>query len=154
MTNFGKHKKTTKSRCKSHSTDDEEDAQQNPGKETGQLYRLGRRRKTMKLCRELSDLVVYTNSVAAQDIVDDVALNYQSEGRMMQLNRAKFKTNGNCDYILKAHQMCKGTFNPFYADPLPVNPKKQLILKVISGQQLPKPPDFMFGDRGKLCMAK
>lgn len=25
----------------------------------------------MKLCRELSDLVVYTNSVAAQDIVDD-----------------------------------------------------------------------------------
>ena len=35
------------------------------------FYRLGRRRKTMKLCRELSDLVVYTNSVAAQDIVDD-----------------------------------------------------------------------------------
>lgn len=25
----------------------------------------------MKLCRELSDLVVYTNSVAAQDIMDD-----------------------------------------------------------------------------------
>lgn len=25
----------------------------------------------MKLCRDLSDLVVYTNSVAAQDIVDD-----------------------------------------------------------------------------------
>lgn len=25
----------------------------------------------MKLCRALSDLVVYTNSVAAQDIVDD-----------------------------------------------------------------------------------
>ncbi|XP_057355415.1 1-phosphatidylinositol 4,5-bisphosphate phosphodiesterase eta-1 isoform X3 [Manis pentadactyla] len=210
MTNFGKHKKTTKSRCKSHSTDDEEDAQQNPGKETGQLYRLGRRRKTMKLCRELSDLVVYTNSVAAQDIVDDgttgnvlsfsetrahqvvqqkseqfmiynqkqltriypsayridssnfnplpywnagcqlVALNYQSEGRMMQLNRAKFKTNGNCGYVLKPQQMCKGTFNPFSGDPLPANPKKQLILKVISGQQLPKPPDSMFGDRGEI----
>uniref|UniRef100_A0A8C0A908 Phosphoinositide phospholipase C n=1 Tax=Bos mutus grunniens TaxID=30521 RepID=A0A8C0A908_BOSMU len=114
MTNFGKHKKTTKSRSKSYSTDDEEDAQQNPGKETGQLYRLGRRRKTMKLCRELSDLVVYTNSVAAQDIVDD------------------------------------GTFNPFSGDPLPANPKKQLILKVISGQQLPKPPDSMFGDRGEI----
>uniref|UniRef100_A0A8C6FNH9 Phosphoinositide phospholipase C n=1 Tax=Moschus moschiferus TaxID=68415 RepID=A0A8C6FNH9_MOSMO len=210
MTNFGKHKKTTKSRSKSYSTDDEEDAQQNTGKETGQLYRLGRRRKTMKLCRELSDLVVYTNSVAAQDIVDDgttgnvlsfsetrahqvvqqkseqfmiynqkqltriypsayridssnfnplpywnagcqlVALNYQSEGRMMQLNRAKFKTNGNCGYVLKPQQMCKGTFNPFSGDPLPANPKKQLILKVISGQQLPKPPDSMFGDRGEI----
>lgn len=33
--------------------------------------RLTRRRKTVKLCRALSDLVVYTNSVAAQDIVDD-----------------------------------------------------------------------------------
>ncbi|XP_048650637.1 1-phosphatidylinositol 4,5-bisphosphate phosphodiesterase eta-1 isoform X2 [Marmota marmota marmota] len=206
ITNFGKHKKTSKSRSKSYSTDDEEDAQQNPG----QLYRLGRRRKTMKLCRELSDLVVYTNSVAAQDIVDDgttgnvlsfsetrahqvvqqkseqfmiynqkqltriypsayridssnfnplpywnagcqlVALNYQSEGRMMQLNRAKFKTNGNCGYVLKPQQMCKGTFNPFSGDPLPANPKKQLILKVISGQQLPKPPDSMFGDRGEI----
>uniref|UniRef100_F6USU1 Phosphoinositide phospholipase C n=1 Tax=Callithrix jacchus TaxID=9483 RepID=F6USU1_CALJA len=202
--------KTTKSRSKSYSTDDEEDTQQNPGKEGGQLYRLGRRRKTMKLCRELSDLVVYTNSVAAQDIVDDgttgnvlsfsetrahqvvqqkseqfmiynqkqltriypsayridssnfnplpywnagcqlVALNYQSEGRMMQLNRAKFKTNGNCGYVLKPQQMCKGTFNPFSGDPLPANPKKQLILKVISGQQLPKPPDSMFGDRGEI----
>uniref|UniRef100_A0A8D1FG69 Phosphoinositide phospholipase C n=1 Tax=Sus scrofa TaxID=9823 RepID=A0A8D1FG69_PIG len=211
MTNFGRHKqKTTKSRSKSYSTDDEEDTQQNPGKEIGQLYRLGRRRKTMKLCRELSDLVVYTNSVAAQDIVDDgttgnvlsfsetrahqvvqqkseqfmiynqkqltriypsayridssnfnplpywnagcqlVALNYQSEGRMMQLNRAKFKTNGNCGYVLKPQQMCKGTFNPFSGDPLPANPKKQLILKVISGQQLPKPPDSMFGDRGEI----
>ncbi|XP_036098919.1 1-phosphatidylinositol 4,5-bisphosphate phosphodiesterase eta-1 [Molossus molossus] len=210
MTNFGKHKKTTKSQSKSCSTDDEEDTQQNPGKEIGQLYRLGRRRKTMKLCRELSDLVVYTNSVAAQDIVDDgttgnvlsfsetrahqvvqqkseqfmiynqkqltriypsayridssnfnplpywnagcqlVALNYQSEGRIMQLNRAKFKTNGNCGYVLKPQQMCKGTFNPFSGDPLPANPKKQLILKVISGQQLPKPPDSMFGDRGEI----
>ncbi|XP_073930035.1 1-phosphatidylinositol 4,5-bisphosphate phosphodiesterase eta-1 isoform X3 [Castor canadensis] len=210
MTNFGKHKKATKSRSKSYGTDDEEDIQQNPGKEGGQLYRLGRRRKTMKLCRELSDLVVYTNSVAAQDIVDDgttgnvlsfsetrahqvvqqkseqfmiynqkqltriypsayridssnfnplpywnagcqlVALNYQSEGRGMQLNRAKFKTNGNCGYVLKPQQMCKGTFNPFSGDPLPANPKKQLILKVISGQQLPKPPDSMFGDRGEI----
>ncbi|XP_075404982.1 1-phosphatidylinositol 4,5-bisphosphate phosphodiesterase eta-1 isoform X2 [Tenrec ecaudatus] len=210
MTNFGKHKRATKSRSKSYNTDDEEDVQQNPGKEIGQLYRLGRRRKTMKLCRELSDLVVYTNSVAAQDIVDDgttgnvlsfsetrahqvvqqkseqfmiynqkqltriypsayridssnfnplpywnagcqlVALNYQSEGRMMQLNRAKFKTNGNCGYVLKPQQMCKGTFNPFSGDPLPANPKKQLILKVISGQQLPKPPDSMLGDRGEI----
>ncbi|XP_072474772.1 1-phosphatidylinositol 4,5-bisphosphate phosphodiesterase eta-1 isoform X3 [Notamacropus eugenii] len=211
MSNFGKHKKTTKTRSKSNSTDDDEEGQHNSsGKEGGQLCRLSRRRKTMKLCRDLSDLVIYTNSVAAQDIVDDgttgnvlsfsetrahqvvqqkseqfmiynqkqltriypsayridssnfnplpywnagcqlVALNYQSEGRMMQLNRAKFKMNGNCGYVLKPQQMCKGTFNPFCGDPLPAHPKKQLILKVISGQQLPKPPDSMLGDRGEI----
>ncbi|CAM5164307.1 unnamed protein product, partial [Natator depressus] len=211
MGNFGKHKKAVKSRCKSHSTSDDEECQKNSsGKETGQLYRLGRRRKTMKLCRALSDLVVYTNSVAAQDIVDDgtmgnvlsfsetrahqvvqqkseqfilynqkqltriypsayridssnfnpipywnagcqlVALNYQSDGRMMQVNQAKFRINGNCGYVLKPQQMCKGTFNPYSGDPLPANSKKQLILKVISGQQLPKPPDSVLGDRGEI----
>ncbi|XP_060098352.1 1-phosphatidylinositol 4,5-bisphosphate phosphodiesterase eta-1 [Heteronotia binoei] len=211
MSNFGKHKKAVKPRSKSHSTSDDEDSQQNcSGRESGQLCRLGRRRKTMKLCRDLSDLVVYTNSVAAQDIVDDgtfgnvlsfsetrahqvlqqkveqfmlynqkqltriypsayridssnfnplpywnagcqlVALNYQSDGRLMQLNQAKFRMNGNCGYILKPQQMCKGTFNPYSGDPLPALPKKQLILKIISGQQLPKPPDSMLGDRGEI----
>ncbi|KFP12281.1 1-phosphatidylinositol 4,5-bisphosphate phosphodiesterase eta-1, partial [Egretta garzetta] len=211
MSNFGKHKKAAKAASKYHSASDDEESQQNySGKETGQLHRLARRRKTVKLCRALSDLVVYTNSVAAQDIVDDgstgnvlsfsetrahqavqqkaeqfmlynqkqltrvypsayridssnfnplpywnvgcqlVALNYQSEGRVMQLNDAKFRVNGNCGYVLKPQQMCKGTFNPYSADPLPANPKKQLILKIISGQQLPKPPDSMLGDRGEI----
>uniref|UniRef100_A0A672UI39 Phosphoinositide phospholipase C n=1 Tax=Strigops habroptila TaxID=2489341 RepID=A0A672UI39_STRHB len=137
------------------------------------LNRLAHRRRTVKLCRALSDLVVYTNSVAAQDIVDDgstgnvlsfsetrahqavqqkaeqfmlynqkqltrvypsayridssnfnplpywnvgcqlVALNYQSEGRVMQLNEAKFRVNGNCGYVLKPQQMCKGNV-PLY----------------------------------------
>nr|XP_031361462.1 1-phosphatidylinositol 4,5-bisphosphate phosphodiesterase eta-1 [Lonchura striata domestica] len=210
MGNFGKHKRAAK--AKAHSASDEEDGQQHPlGKEPGQPHsRLARRRKTVKLCRALSDLVVYTNSVAAQDIVDDgstgnvlsfsetrahqavqqkaeqfmlynqrqltrvypsayridssnfnpvpywnvgcqlVALNYQSEGRVMQLNEAKFRVNGNCGYVLKPQQMCKGTFNPYSADPLPASPKKQLILKIISGQQLPKPPDSMLGDRGEI----
>ncbi|XP_063772181.1 1-phosphatidylinositol 4,5-bisphosphate phosphodiesterase eta-1 [Pseudophryne corroboree] len=207
MGNISKHKRTSKSRSKSCSTDEEEDS---PPRESGQMHRLGRRRKTMKLCRALSDLVVYTNSVAAQDIMDDgssgnvlsfsetrahqvvqqkseqfmlynqkqltriypsayridssnfnpvpywnagiqlVALNYQTEGRMMELNRAKFKVNGNCGYVLKPQQMCKGVFNPFSGDPLPAGPKKQLILKIISGQQLPKPPDSMLGDRGEI----
>ncbi|KAM6357441.1 1-phosphatidylinositol 4,5-bisphosphate phosphodiesterase eta-1 [Alca torda] len=211
MGNFGKHKKAVKAASKYHSASDDEECQQNSsGKETGQLHRLARRRKTVKLCRALSDLVVYTNSVAAQDIVDDgstgnvlsfsetrahqavqqkaeqfmlynqkqltrvypsayridssnfnplpywnvgcqlVALNYQSEGRVMQLNDAKFRVNGNCGYVLKPQQMCKGTFNPYSADPLPASPKKQLILKIISGQQLPKPPDSMLGDRGEI----
>lgn len=37
-----------------------------------------------------------------------VALNYQSEGRVLQLNRAKFSSNGNCGYILKPACMCEG----------------------------------------------
>ncbi|KAF7643911.1 hypothetical protein LDENG_00231300 [Lucifuga dentata] len=37
-----------------------------------------------------------------------VALNYQSEGRVLQLNRAKFNSNGNCGYILKPACMCEG----------------------------------------------
>uniref|UniRef100_A0A8K9XP93 Phosphoinositide phospholipase C n=1 Tax=Oncorhynchus mykiss TaxID=8022 RepID=A0A8K9XP93_ONCMY len=79
-----------------------------------------------------------------------VALNYQTEGRMMQLNRAKFMVNGGCGYALKPPPMCKGSFNPFSDDPLPAYPKKQLVLKIISGQQLPKPPDSMLGDRGEI----
>ncbi|XP_040205152.1 1-phosphatidylinositol 4,5-bisphosphate phosphodiesterase eta-1 isoform X2 [Rana temporaria] len=232
--NISKHKRTSKSRSKSCSTDEEEDSSPRESEKMNRWsqatygilltcawiggeedfenahYRLGRRRKTMKLCRALSDLVVYTNSVAAQDIMDDgstgnvlsfsetrahqvvqqrseqfmgynqkqltriypsayridssnfnpvpywnagiqlVALNYQTEGRMMELNRAKFKVNGNCGYVLKPQQMCKGVLNPFSGDPLPASPKKQLILKIISGQQLPKPPDSMLGDRGEI----
>uniref|UniRef100_A0A3Q3XJF0 Phosphoinositide phospholipase C n=1 Tax=Mola mola TaxID=94237 RepID=A0A3Q3XJF0_MOLML len=79
-----------------------------------------------------------------------VALNYQSEGRVLQLNRAKFYTNGNCGYILKPACMCEGAFNPNLDDPLPGQLKKQLVLKIISGQQLPKPKDSMLGDRGEI----
>ncbi|MBN3324626.1 PLCH1 phosphodiesterase, partial [Atractosteus spatula] len=211
MSNFSKHKRHGKSRSKSQSTDIEEEGQHEAlGRETGQSYRGIRRRKTMKLSRDLSDLVVFTNSVASQDILDEgtpgnvlsfsetrahqlvhhkpeqfilfnqkqlsriypsayridssnfnpqaywnigcqlVALNYQTEGRMMQLNRAKFMVNGNQGYLLKPQPMCKGSFNPFSDDPLPAYPKKQLVLKIVSGQQLPKPPDSMLGDRGEI----
>ncbi|XP_056155715.1 LOW QUALITY PROTEIN: 1-phosphatidylinositol 4,5-bisphosphate phosphodiesterase eta-2a [Lampris incognitus] len=79
-----------------------------------------------------------------------VALNYQSEGRVLQLNRAKFYSNGNCGYIIKPVLMCEGAFNPNLEDPLPGQMKKQLVLKIISGQQLPKPKDSMLGDRGEI----
>uniref|UniRef100_A0A8C8ZRY6 Phosphoinositide phospholipase C n=1 Tax=Prolemur simus TaxID=1328070 RepID=A0A8C8ZRY6_PROSS len=79
-----------------------------------------------------------------------VALNYQSEGRMLQLNRAKFSANGNCGYVLKPPCMCQGVFNPNSEDPLPGQLKKQLVLRIISGQQLPKPRDSMLGDRGEI----
>ncbi|KAM9441638.1 1-phosphatidylinositol 4,5-bisphosphate phosphodiesterase eta-1-like [Salvelinus alpinus] len=206
-----KQKRHSKSRLKSQSTDGEEEGQETSGREAGgQITRGGRKRKTMKLSRDLSDLVVFTNSVASQEGLDDstpgnvlsfsetraqqlvnhraerflcfnqrqlsriypsayridssnfnpqlywnvgcqlVALNYQTEGRMMQLNRAKFMVNGGCGYVLKPPPMCKGSFNPFSDDPLPAYPKKQLVLKIISGQQLPKPPDSMLGDRGEI----
>ncbi|XP_069466293.1 1-phosphatidylinositol 4,5-bisphosphate phosphodiesterase eta-2 isoform X2 [Ambystoma mexicanum] len=79
-----------------------------------------------------------------------VALNYQSEGRMLQLNRAKFNTNGNCGYVLKPRCMCQGAFNPNSEDPMPGQLRKQLVLRIISGQQLPKPKDSMLGDRGEI----
>uniref|UniRef100_A0A3Q3IUN2 Phosphoinositide phospholipase C n=1 Tax=Monopterus albus TaxID=43700 RepID=A0A3Q3IUN2_MONAL len=66
-----------------------------------------------------------------------VAMNYQTEGRMLELNRAKFSSNGSCGYILKPKCMCKGVCT----DPLPGHRKTQLVLKIISGQQLPKPRD-------------
>uniref|UniRef100_A0A3B3BK73 Phosphoinositide phospholipase C n=1 Tax=Oryzias melastigma TaxID=30732 RepID=A0A3B3BK73_ORYME len=201
----------SKSRLSCQSTENEDDVQEKSPKEAaGQFNRCGRKRKTMKLSRDLSNVVVFTNSVASQECLNEgtpgdvlsfsetraqslvnhrteqflafnqkqlsriypsayridssnfnpqfywnvgcqlVALNYQTEGRMMQLNRAKFMVNGGIGYVLKPPPMCKGTFNPFSDDPLPAYPKKQLILKIISGQQLPKPPDSMLGDRGEI----
>lgn len=35
------------------------------------VYRGGRRRKTIKLSRDLSDLVVFTNSVVSQECLDE-----------------------------------------------------------------------------------
>ncbi|XP_028320425.1 1-phosphatidylinositol 4,5-bisphosphate phosphodiesterase eta-1 isoform X5 [Gouania willdenowi] len=206
-----KQKRHSKSRLSCHSTEKEDDGQETAERETGgQFNRCGRKRKTMKLSRDLSNLVVFTNSVVSQECLNEgtpgdvlsfsetraqslvnhrteqflafnqrqlsriypsayridssnfnpqfywnvgchlVALNYQTEGRMMQLNRAKFMVNGGIGYVLKPPPMCKGSFNPFSDDPLPAYPKKQLILKIISGQQLPKPPDSMLGDRGEI----
>uniref|UniRef100_A0A672UHK2 Phosphoinositide phospholipase C n=1 Tax=Strigops habroptila TaxID=2489341 RepID=A0A672UHK2_STRHB len=175
MGNFGKHKKAVKAASKYHSASDDEESQQTPcGKEMGQLHRLAHRRRTVKLCRALSDLVVYTNSVAAQDIVDDgstgnvlsfsetrahQAVQQKAEQFMLynqkQLTRvypsAYRIDSSNFNPLPYWNVGCQlGTFNPYSADPLPASPKKQLILKIISGQQLPKPPDSMLGDRGEI----
>uniref|UniRef100_A0A3B3TNQ7 Phosphoinositide phospholipase C n=1 Tax=Poecilia latipinna TaxID=48699 RepID=A0A3B3TNQ7_9TELE len=201
----------SKSRLACQSVEKEEEVQERSGREAGgQFNRGGRKRKTMKLSRDLSNLVVFTNSVASQECLNEgtpgdvlsfsetraqslvnhrteqflafnqrqlsriypsayridssnfnpqfywnvgcqlVALNYQTDGRMMQLNRSKFMVNGGIGYVLKPPPMCKGSFNPFSDDPLPAYPKKQLVLKIISGQHLPKPPDSMLGDRGEI----
>ncbi|KJE88621.1 phospholipase C-eta2 [Capsaspora owczarzaki ATCC 30864] len=70
-----------------------------------------------------------------------VALNYQTPDRSMQLNQGKFRQNGRSGVILKPYVMRKGTnFNPNDVATIPhsVRPTK-LTIKIISGQQLPKP---------------
>lgn len=37
-----------------------------------------------------------------------VALNYQTDGRMMQIYKGRFKSNGNCGYVLKPGVTCEG----------------------------------------------
>ncbi|XP_041112158.1 1-phosphatidylinositol 4,5-bisphosphate phosphodiesterase zeta-1-like [Polyodon spathula] len=68
-----------------------------------------------------------------------VALNFQSLGEAMDLNRGKFQDNGNCGYILKPHFMrvSEKPFDPnaFQPDFKPTN----LLVKVISGYSLPVP---------------
>lgn len=52
---------------------------------------------------------------------------------------------------MRAHTCAlSGVFNPNSEDPLPGKLKKQLALRIISGQQLPKPRDSVLGDRGEV----
>ncbi|KAG8446963.1 hypothetical protein GDO86_014415 [Hymenochirus boettgeri] len=65
-----------------------------------------------------------------------VALNFQTPGYMMDLNRGRFQDNGLCGYVLKPEFLRKedGYFNPDSPD----NISKILYVKIISAQQLPK----------------
>ncbi|RXM35178.1 1-phosphatidylinositol 4,5-bisphosphate phosphodiesterase zeta-1 [Acipenser ruthenus] len=68
-----------------------------------------------------------------------VALNFQSLGEAMDLNRGKFQDNGNCGYVLKPHFM-RVSEKPF--DPNAFQPDfkaTNLLVKVISGYSLPVP---------------
>lgn len=58
-------------------------------------------------------MYVRSKYLTPESSLSTVALNYQSEGRVMQLNDAKFRVNGNCGYVLKPQQMCKGN-GPLY----------------------------------------
>ncbi|XP_041479378.1 uncharacterized protein LOC121427179 isoform X1 [Lytechinus variegatus] len=81
-----------------------------------------------------------------------VALNYQTEGRAMQLLRAKFRANGNCGYVLKPSilRQDKVHFDPTSNNAIAGVQKKQLTIHIISGQQLPKPPQSLLGERGEI----
>lgn len=81
-----------------------------------------------------------------------VALNYQTDGRMMQIYKGKFKSNGNCGYVLKPDVMCEDDpkFDPVTRKEIVGVRRKICKIKVISGQQLPKPKDSILGDRGEI----
>jgi phosphatidylinositol phospholipase C eta len=78
-----------------------------------------------------------------------VALNYQKEGKMMQLNRARFRANGSCGYVLKPEPMINDQhfFNPYAKGRMHNSTPILLTVKVISGQQFPKPKG---GERGEI----
>ncbi|KAF1763508.1 hypothetical protein GCK72_011774 [Caenorhabditis remanei] len=68
--------------------------------------------------------------------VQMVCLNYQTPGLMMDLQEGKFSDNGGCGYVLKPQVMKDDMFVP--SDRVPTSPQI-LHLRVLSGQQLPRP---------------
>ncbi|KAL7869085.1 hypothetical protein AOLI_G00130730 [Acnodon oligacanthus] len=70
-----------------------------------------------------------------------VALNFQTDGEQMDLNRGRFLPNGHCGYVLKPSFLCQpdSEFNPENTGGGPGHSPTLLTIKVISAQQLPKP---------------
>ncbi|XP_072312488.1 1-phosphatidylinositol 4,5-bisphosphate phosphodiesterase delta-3-A [Eucyclogobius newberryi] len=70
-----------------------------------------------------------------------VALNFQTPGEQMDLNRGRFLQNGQCGYILKPPFMSSSdtTFNPENVGGGPGHKPLLLTVRIISAQQLPKP---------------
>ena len=83
-----------------------------------------------------------------------VALNYQAKDRPLLLNRALFRQNGRCGYVLKPRGLCGESFGdapslhrieatyhfsgPNAATDPPTSGSKALSVRIISGQHLPK----------------
>ncbi|MFT7805365.1 inactive phospholipase C-like protein 2-like [Arapaima gigas] len=70
-----------------------------------------------------------------------VAMNFQTPGLMMDLNNAWFRQNGNCGYVLRPAIMREEVsyFSGNTKDSVPGVSPQLLHLKVISGQNFPKP---------------
>ncbi|XP_061838475.1 inactive phospholipase C-like protein 2 isoform X1 [Nerophis lumbriciformis] len=70
-----------------------------------------------------------------------VSMNFQSAGLMMDLNTAWFRQNGNCGYVLRPAIMRQEVsyFCADSRDTVPGVSPQLLHVKVISGQNLPKP---------------
>uniref|UniRef100_A0A8B9JIR4 Phosphoinositide phospholipase C n=1 Tax=Astyanax mexicanus TaxID=7994 RepID=A0A8B9JIR4_ASTMX len=69
-----------------------------------------------------------------------VALNFQTPGEQMDLNRGRFLPNGGCGYVLKPDFLCQPelNFNPENTGGGPGHIPTQLTIRVITAQQLPK----------------
>ncbi|GCC21578.1 hypothetical protein chiPu_0020052 [Chiloscyllium punctatum] len=117
-----------------------------------------------KLTSELSDLVIYCQSTHFQSleqtwskqaahetssfsetkakklIAENVALNFQKPGMEMDLNKGKFRQNGRSGYILKPSFMRDTSirFDPSWPLSRAGLDRKQLIINIITAQQLPK----------------
>lgn len=70
-----------------------------------------------------------------------VSMNFQTAGLMMDLNTAWFRQNGSCGYVLRPAIMRQEVsyFSADTKDTVPGVPPQLLHVKVISGQNLPKP---------------
>ncbi|XP_062292622.1 inactive phospholipase C-like protein 2 [Scomber scombrus] len=70
-----------------------------------------------------------------------VSMNFQTAGLMMDLNTAWFQQNGNCGYVLRPAIMRQEVsyFSADTRDTVPGVAPQLLHVKVISGQNLPKP---------------
>ncbi|TRY92945.1 hypothetical protein DNTS_009837 [Danionella cerebrum] len=70
-----------------------------------------------------------------------VAMNYQTPGLMMDLNIGWFRQNGNCGYVLRPAIMREEVsyFSANTKDSVPGVSPQLLHIKIISGQNLPKP---------------
>ncbi|PNI31401.1 PLCH2 isoform 7, partial [Pan troglodytes] len=169
---FSRRKKKGSKLKKAASVEEGDEGQDSPG---GQSRGATRQKKTMKLSRALSDLVKYTKSVATHDIEMEAASSWQvssfSETKAHQIlqqkpaqylrfNQLQLSRIYPSSYRVDSSNYnpqpfwnagCQmGVFNPNSEDPLPGQLKKQLVLRIISGQQLPKPRDSMLGDRGEI----
>ncbi|XP_053383997.1 1-phosphatidylinositol 4,5-bisphosphate phosphodiesterase eta-2-like isoform X2 [Mercenaria mercenaria] len=74
-----------------------------------------------------------------------VALNFQTGGEEMQLLHGRFLDNGNSGYVLKPQCLQSDEGFKTVMGTKPCAPKR-LIIKVISGFQLPKPKDSKKGE--------
>ncbi|XP_067867921.1 inactive phospholipase C-like protein 2 isoform X1 [Heterodontus francisci] len=70
-----------------------------------------------------------------------VAMNYQTPGLMMDLNIGWFRQNGNCGYVLRPAIMREEVsyFSANTKDSVPGVSPQLLHIKIISGQNFPKP---------------
>jgi len=69
-----------------------------------------------------------------------VALNYQTFGEIMFLNKGKFRDNGGCGWVLKPDILLspEANFEPNYSNAVPPCKVPRIMIRIISARQLPR----------------